>query len=438
MIVWINPSKAAGQVCAPPSKSVAHRALICGALSAGSAVHNLAMSEDIAATLSCLTRFGASAEEVAQTGAGKKVSAGAGSERAVPACSSDTKTFRVGGWTLDSIPEDVTVDCRESGSTLRFLIPFAMLSGRTVRLVGSERLMQRPLGIYREISRRNNGVFELSGRTLTIRGGLKAGVYEVPGNISSQFLSGLMMSLPLADGESRIRITGPIESGSYLDITTSVLADFGVTIRREGDEGREIVIPGGATYDAREYTVEGDCSNAAFLEALAMLSDDGEGEKLAVSGVPEESRQGDRVYREMLRGLAAGRKEFDLTDCPDLAPCLFAMAAYCGGAHFTGTARLAIKESDRAAAMAEELGRFGAKVTVGANEVTVRCEKLRKPDGMLSGHNDHRVVMALSLLCTVTGGGIDGAEAVAKSYPDWFRVIERAGIALSLGESDAY
>ena len=423
MIVWIHPSKASGQVSAPPSKSVAHRALICGALSAGSTVRNLAMSEDIAATLSCLTRFGASAEEVSAEGR-----------------ASETKAFRIGGWSLERIPEDITVDCRESGSTLRFLIPFAMLSGRTVRFVGSERLMQRPLGIYREIARRNGGIFELSGRTLTIRGGLTAGEYEVPGNISSQFLSGLMMSLPLAAGESRIRITGPIESGSYLDITTGVLAEFGVDVRREGAEGREIVIPGGSTYTAREYTVEGDCSNAAFLEALALLSVDGakDGEALAVTGVPAQSRQGDRVYYEMLHGLAEGRKEFDLTDCPDLAPCLFAMAACYGGAHFTGTARLALKESDRAAAMAEELGRFGVEVTVGANDVTVRCDALRKPDGLLSGHNDHRVVMALSLLCTVTGGGIDGAEAVAKSYPDWFRVIGRAGITLSLGESDAY
>ena len=174
MIVWIHPSKASGQVSAPPSKSVAHRALICGALSAGSTVRNLAMSEDIAATLSCLTRFGASAEEVSAEGS-----------------ASETKAFRIGGWSLERIPEDITVDCRESGSTLRFLIPFAMLSGRTVRFVGSERLMQRPLGIYREIARRNGGIFELSGRTLTIRGGLTAGEYEVPGNISSQFLSGL-------------------------------------------------------------------------------------------------------------------------------------------------------------------------------------------------------------------------------------------------------
>jgi 5-enolpyruvylshikimate-3-phosphate synthase len=426
MKVRIFPSKAHGTVCAPPSKSVAHRALICGALSEGSTIYNLAMSEDIAATTECLEKFGAKVERL-----GDAATAAQSTEAAA------RDAIRIGGWSLGAIPEDVTVDCRESGSTLRFLIPFAMLSGRTVHFLGSERLMQRPLGIYREISERNGGLFELSGRGLTVRGGLVAGEYEVPGNISSQFLTGLMMALPLAGGDSRIRITGPIESGSYLDITSAVLADFGADVRRIGEEGREIAIPGNTAFTARDYIVEGDCSNAAFLEALALLAGEAEEDgnagscapALAVTGVPDDTRQGDRVYREMLRGLASGeRREFDLSDCPDLAPCMFAMAAYFGGAHFTGTARLAIKESDRGAAMAEELACFGIDVTVGANEVDIPAGKLQPPTRVLDGHNDHRIVMALALLCTVTGGTIDGAEAVAKSCPDFFKVIAAAGI----------
>ncbi|MBR4812277.1 MAG: hypothetical protein IKZ69_00060, partial [Lachnospiraceae bacterium] len=224
-----------------------------------------------------------------------------------------------------------------------------------------------------------------------------------------------------------------------------------------------------------------DCSNAAFLEALALLSEREEvgitersdaaeiapahtsaQAGLTVLGVPADTCQGDRVYYEMLHSLADGTcREFDLSDCPDLAPCLFAMAAYYGGAHFTGTARLAIKESDRAKAMAEELAKFGATVTVGENDVTVAAGKnyiaengntaadggnnaadganaaakavgsLHAPSEVLSGHNDHRIVMALALLCTVTGGVIDGAEAVAKSYPDFFEVIGSAGITVS-------
>ena len=165
------------------------------------------------------------------------------------------------------------------------------------------------------------------------------------------------------------------------------------------------------------------------------------GTGLTVLGVPAETAQGDRVYYGMLHSLADGScREFDLSDCPDLAPCLFAMAAYYGGAHFTGTARLAIKESDRAKAMAEELTKFGVTVTVGENDVTVACSGaaevpgsgLHVPREILSGHNDHRIVMALSLLCTVTGGTIDGAEAVKKSYPDFFAVLAKAGICLRL------
>mgnify|MGYP003369518839 CR=1 FL=1 len=196
MKVRIFPSKAHGTVCAPPSKSVAHRALICGALSEGSTIYNLAMSEDIAATTECLEKFGAKVERL-----GDAATAAQSTEAAA------RDAIRIGGWSLGAIPEDVTVDCRESGSTLRFLIPFAMLSGRTVHFLGSERLMQRPLGIYREISERNGGLFELSGRGLTVRGGLVAGEYEVPGNISSPFLTGLMMALPLAGGD-RLRTHG--------------------------------------------------------------------------------------------------------------------------------------------------------------------------------------------------------------------------------------
>lgn len=417
MLVRIFPSKAHGTVSAPPSKSVAHRALICGALSQRSTISGLAWSEDISATCDCLRAMGAQIERISED------------------------TVAIGGLTPAGIPDGAVLPCRESGSTLRFLIPIAMISGKTVHFTGSPRLMERPLGIYEEISKIQGGLFVREGQQITVRGGLCAGDYEVVGNISSQFITGLMLALSLADGESRIRVTEPFESRSYTDITASVLREFGVSVRCEGNE---FVIPGAAvSEDAKDtleevtatvrsrfadlaYTVEGDCSNAAFLEALALLAE--ETSPLTVTGVPADTCQGDRVYYEMLHEMADGRKEFDVSDCPDLAPCLFAMAAYYGGAHFTGTARLAIKESDRGAAMAEELANFGAEVTVGANEVTVTCEALHGPTRILGGHNDHRIVMALALLCTVTGGAIEGAEAVAKSYPDFFRVIAGAGI----------
>ena len=424
MLVRIIPSRAHGTVYAPPSKSVAHRALICGALSKCSTVSGLAWSEDISATCDCLRAMGAKIERLSED------------------------TVAIGGLTLEGISDGAVLPCRESGSTLRFLLPIAMLSRKMVHFTGSARLMERPLGIYEEISTRRGGLFRREGQQITVCGGLSAGDYEVAGNISSQFITGLLLALSLADGESRIRVTEPFESRSYTDITVGVLREFGVPV---GCEGNEFVIPSGHEFSDLAYTVEGDCSNAAFLEALAILAQRGnssavsdvvevkegapdrnrteaDGRELTVLGVPEDTVQGDRVYYEMLHEMAAGRKDFDLSDCPDLAPCLFAMAAYFGGAHFTGTARLAIKESDRGAVMAEELACFGAEVTVGANEVTVACEELHAPTRILSGHNDHRIVMALALLCTVTGGEIDGAEAVAKSYPDFFEVIREAGI----------
>ncbi|MBP5353854.1 MAG: 3-phosphoshikimate 1-carboxyvinyltransferase [Lachnospiraceae bacterium] len=402
MLVRFFPTVAHGTVCAPPSKSVAHRALICGALSKCSTVSGLAWSEDISATCDCLRAMGAKIERLSDD------------------------TVAIGGLTLEGIPDGAVLPCRESGSTLRFLLPIAMLSQKKVHFTGSARLMERPLGVYEEISASQDGLFERDGQTITVRGGLSAGDYEVVGNISSQFITGLMLALSLADGGSRIRVTEPFESRSYTDITVDVLREFGIPVECEGNE---FVIPGRRNFSDLAYTVEGDCSNAAFLEALALLSSRSF-DPLRVTGVPEKTSQGDRVYYEMLHEMAAGRKEFDVSDCPDLAPCLFAMAAFYGGAHFTGTARLAIKESDRGAAMAEELACFGVDVTVGANEVTIACDGIREPSRVLNGHNDHRIVMALSLLCTVASGAIDGAEAVAKSYPDFFEVIAGAGIAL--------
>ena len=172
-----------------------------------------------------------------------------------------------------------------------------------------------------------------------------------------------------------------------------------------------------------DYSVEGDCSNAAFLEGFNLLSD-----KVDVLGIDENTLQGDRVYKAMFNGLKKGEKQFDLSDCPDLAPVMFAMAAYLGGATFLGTARLRIKESDRAAAMAEELAKFGIETEVLEDSVIIHNGKLHKPEAILCGHNDHRIVMALSILCSVTGGVIEEAQAVSKSFPDFFEIISKLGI----------
>ncbi len=397
MKIIIESSKAHGSVVVPPSKSIAHRALICGALSEGTLIDNIAYSKDITATLDCLEKMGAKIEKE-----GSKV--------------------KIGGLDPKNIADVSQLFCNESGSTLRFLIPLCMLSGKKTCLSGSARLFERPLTIYEDICIEQGILFDKGDCSVSVCGILKSGDYYVPGNISSQFITGLLFSLPLLDGDSRLTVTGKFESASYIDLTLSVLSDFGIKITRQDNV---FYINGKQKYSSADYTIEGDCSNAAFLEGFNIF-----GGRVEVEGIKDATLQGDRVYYNMFNALKCGKKSFDLSDCPDLAPVMFAMAAYCGGAEFTGTARLKIKESDRASAMAEELAKFGVEVSVFDDSVTVHKCELKRPVEILNGHNDHRIVMALSLLCSVTGGEIDGVEAVSKSYPDFFEDIRELGIIL--------
>lgn len=394
MTVTINKSKATGTVMAPPSKSMAHRAIICGALSAGSKIENVAYSNDVLATLDCVAALGAKVEK-------------------------NQDTIKLGGLNPFGCGS-ATLDCRESGSTLRFMIPLALLSGNQITLTGSERLFTRNLEIYEKITKENDILFEMGKNTLTLCGKLKSGDYKVQGNISSQFISGLLFALPLLDGDSTLEIVGEYESEPYVDLTIKSLNDFGVSILKSG---RTYKIAGGQQYIKKDTAVEGDYSNAAFLDGFNLL-----GGNVAVQGLDTSSLQGDRIYKQMFKELKYGKKQFDLANCPDLAPVMFALAAVCGGACFTGTKRLRIKESDRAVAMQQELKKFGINVDVADNDVTVHGGELKAPIDVLCGHNDHRIVMALSLLCSITGGTINDAQSVAKSYPDFFAKIKSLGI----------
>lgn len=396
MTVTVKKSKAIGTIAAPPSKSQAHRLLICGALSGGSRITNVEYSNDISATLDCLKALGANIEK-----------------------SGNTVTL---GGLNPRLNQNATLDCRESGSTLRFLIPLCMMSGNSITLTGTKRLFERNLKIYEKIAADNSILFQKGDNSITVCGRLKSGEYKVQGNISSQFISGLLFALPLIDGDSTLEITGEYESEPYVDLTIKALGDFGIKIEKCG---RTYKISGNQRYIENDLTVEGDYSNAAFLDAFNLL-----GGNVNVTGLDKNSLQGDRVYREMFEGLKNGEKRFDLANCPDLAPVMFALAAVLGGAEFTGTRRLKIKESDRAAAMQTELSKFGIRVDVFENSVTVHGGKLQAPCETLCGHNDHRIVMALSILCSLTGGSIDEAESVAKSYPDYFKKIKSLGIVI--------
>ncbi len=396
MKVVIAPSCAVGKVTAPPSKSIAHRALICGALSNGSRICNISFSKDIEATLSCLKELGAS---VGISGS----------------------SVDIGGLDFAAVPEGATLFCNESGSTLRFMIPICMLAGKQITLTGSERLFERPLGVYERIAAEQGIAFEKTNNSLTVCGKLKRGQYTVAGDVSSQFITGLIFALSCLDGESSVTVTEPFESSSYVELTVGVLAEFGVRIVRKGNTFTVI----GEKPRAREYHVEADCSNAAFLEGFNLL-----GGRVEVEGLSLDTLQGDRVYKDIYSQLGSGNCEFDLSDCPDLAPVSFALAAALDGGKFTGTKRLKIKESDRAAAMAQELAKFGIRVEVEDNAVTVCKAQLKPPNEPVFGHNDHRIVMSMALLCSVTGGVIEGAQAVNKSYPDFFEALRSLGIGI--------
>ena len=404
MIAEIKPSAASGSITVPTSKSMAHRLLIAAAMCEGgkSVIHGVTESNDVLATVSCLSALGA---KISTDGEGN---------------------YTVIGTDMRKTAPSGTLFCNESGSTLRFIIPIATLSGARTHISGAKRLLERPLTVYEEIYRERELLFERIGDIIFVDGPLPSGEYTVRGDVSSQFISGLLLALPTLDEDSVIKIIPPFESRPYVNMTIAALNRFG--IHADFTDEYTIKIAGGQRYTAcDDITVEGDFSGAAFIDALGVL-----GSRVKLLGLPEKSAQADSVYRELFEALGSGSPTVDITDCPDLAPVLFALAAYLNGATFIGTSRLKIKESDRAEAMAEELKRLGASVTVGENSVTVNKSLLHAPSEPISSHNDHRIVMAMAVLLTKLGGKIIGAEAVKKSYPNFFSDLQRLGIEVKL------
>ncbi len=404
MRIRIHPGAASGTAAAPPSKSTAHRMMICAALAPGTSVlHGIGGSEDMLATIDCIRALGAEAER-------------------------DGDTLTVSGGHPDASGEAV-FPCRESGSTLRFFLPISLAAGTGGSFTGTPRLFERGIGIYETIFAGAGIRTERTEAGLRVRGRLAPGTYELPGNVSSQFVTGLLLALTVFGEESRVRVLPPVESRRYIDITISVLARFGIRI--EETEPNVFRIPGGQHLAPLTARVEGDWSNAAFLLALNHL-----GGHVQVTGLNAESLQGDRICAEYLDRLEHPGACLELSGCPDLAPVLMAVAAARYGAVFTGTRRLRIKESDRAAAMREELARMGTRVDVEENRVIVHAGTLHAPGEPLDGHNDHRIVMALAVLCTLTGGEITGAGAVRKSWPEFFGVLETLGVEAEHETSD--
>ena len=399
MNVTILPGTAAGTVSAPPSKSCAHRLILCAALAEGESIlRGIGQSEDVSATLDCIHALG------------------------VSVCT-DGQTLRISGGCC-SVNRTPVFPCRESGSTLRFLLPLALALGESAVFTGSERLFSRGLSVYETLFAGKAVSFEKTPVSFTVQGKLSAGKYTIPGDQSSQYATGLLFTLPLLSGDSTLTLLPPVESRPYIDLTLSILRQAGIMIREQRENC--FFIPGNQKYHALDAQAEGDWSNAAPLLALKAF-----GAQVQVTWLNPDSTQGDRVFPYLLQKLEQPDAVIDVSNCPDLAPVLFSVAAAKQGAVFIGTHRLRLKESDRMAAMAEELQKFGICTSIEENCFTVFPGTLHAPKTVLSSHNDHRIVMALSLLCTLTGGSISDVEAIRKSYPDFFDDLRSLGISVS-------
>ncbi len=384
MNLSITPGKLSGTVTPPPSKSQAHRLLICAALAGeGSVIHNLADSQDIRATRRCLAEL-----------------------------TTDRRT----------LPE---LDCGESGSTLRFLIPLALaLRGGGV-FTGHGRLMERPQKPYFDLFDEKGVRYEQKDGVLTVEGRLTPGEYRLPGNVSSQFFTGLLLALPLLDGPSVIIPTTPLESEGYIGMTLDAMHEFGVDIASTRSLPPHYLISGGRRYQRAEVTVEGDWSQAAFWYAANCL-----GCTVDVRGVSQYSTQGDRVIESCCLELSQpGDTEIDMSGCPDLAPPVAAAAAVRRGTtRLVNAGRLRIKESDRLAAITAALNALGARVTEHPDSLTIYGR-----DGLTGGTvdccNDHRIAMMAAIAATRCREPVTllGAECVAKSYPDFWEHYRMLG-----------
>ena len=399
MIATFTPCKLAGTIVAPPSKSMAHRYLIGAALSKGiCTLSGVDYSEDILASIDCLKALGAGI-----------------------AVDADRVTVDPSGFMQ---AENPVLECRESGSTLRFFIPLALCLGKRVTLRGSQRLLERPLGIYEDLCLEKGFEFCKSNDSVTVCGKLESGAYELRGDVSSQFITGLIFALLYLGKDSVIRIIPPFESRSYINLTISALKSFGANVDFTDEYTIHIKPSQMHAYSGR---IEGDYSNAAFLDAFNHI-----GSRVCVDNLNSESLQGDRVYKSYFQQISAGTPTLDISDCPDLGPILFALASMKNGAVFTGTERLKAKESDRGLAMHEELKKLNGGLIFGDSMITVPKQNLQYKGTPVSGHNDHRIVMAMSVILTKIGGTVAGAEAIRKSYPGFFDDIKQLGAEVNI------
>lgn len=414
--VKIEPNKLLGNINIPPSKSLSHRAIICAALSTGeSNIDNLLFSDDINATCEGMKNFGGELEHIGE------------------------RKLRIRGKSPLSLEKE-TIDCKESGSTLRFLIPISLLNDTKTVFVGTGKLVSRPLDTYYQIFEKQNISYSNNNGNLPleVKGKIKSGVFEVEGNISSQFITGLLFTLPLLEGDSKIIIKNKLESKGYVDLTIDMLNKFGIEITN--DDYKEFLIKGNQKYLSRNYIVEGDFSQAAFWLVGGILGEEIQSEDLNI-----ESLQGDKIVIELIkqmggniiindsqvRSIASKTKgiTIDASQCPDIVPILTVLAALSEGeTRIINASRLRIKESDRLKAISTELNKLGADVKELEDGLVINgVESLT--GGIVDSWNDHRIAMSLaiaSIKCTgeVT---ITNSDVVNKSYPHFWQDYKNLG-----------
>ncbi len=411
--ITVKPSKLNGTVTAPPSKSDVHRAIICAALSGGKCkIAPVALSNDIKATIGCIEALGAAA------------------------------SIENGVLSVDSTAvfskKTALLDCGESGSTLRFFVPVAAAGGVRTEFIGHGSLVSRPVGLFSDILPKAGVECETDGvLPLKISGQLKSGTFKVPGNISSQFITGLLFALPLLSGDSKIVLTTVLESEAYVDMTIRTMSRFGVKVERT-DYG--YFVRGNQRYAACDYRTDGDWSQAAFFMTAGALCGE-----IRVDGVDENSTQGDKKIAELLRSFGADVKfdnngvrvkkaplkaiDIDARQIPDLVPILSVAASLADGTTVIHSAeRLRIKESDRLKTTAAMLNALGGSVEEKPDGLVIHgCGKLR--GGTVDGSNDHRIVMAASIAALRADGDvtITDMESINKSFPNYFEEYKRLG-----------
>ena len=406
----IKADKLVGELSPPPSKSVLHRYIIASSLAKGvSKIENISFSEDIIATIEAMKKLGAKIEQ------------------------KENYLLIDGSDTFKNLNENIEIDCNESGSTLRFLFPLSIVEENKVLFKGRGKLFKRPMTPYFENFEKYKIKHSyIDENAILLEGKLKAGIYEIDGNISSQFITGLLFSLPLLDGKSKIIINGKLESSNYIDISLDCLSKFGIKIINNSYQ--EFVIEGNQSYRAGNYRTEADYSQAAFFLVANAI-----GSKIKINDLSEDSLQGDKKIIDYISEIDNWNSKdtlvLDGSETPDIIPILSLKVAVSGKKiEIVNIERLRIKESDRLKATVEELSKLNFDLIEKKDSILINSRenfKVNKNEKVisLSAHSDHRIAMMIAIAATCYDGEIllDNLDCVKKSYPNFWEVF------LSLG-----